>query len=213
LAVSILLAMVVVVTIAQTAWLRNLGNLLPAAKPLVNAIADVTMLKAALIAAGVMIATGCVSTGVARRSIEWSVLVAIAASFGLGEALEKTGAAKFIGGELITMAGGNPWITLGTLYVLTVVVTELITNNAAAALMFPFAVATARNLEVNPMAFIVVVMVAASAGFATPIGYQTNLMVYGPGGYRFTDYVRIGVPLDLLVGLVTVSIAPHVWPF
>jgi di/tricarboxylate transporter len=160
-----------------------------------------------------MIATGCVSAGIARRSIDWSVLLAIGASFGLSAALEKTGAAKIIGGELIGIAGGNAWLTLAVLYALTVVVTELVTNNAAAALMFPFALATARTLEVNPMPFIIVVMMAASAGFATPIGYQTNLMVYGPGGYRFTDYVKIGVPLDALVGVVTVVIAPFVWPF
>ena len=91
--------------------------------------------------------------------------------------------------------------------------TELITNNAAAALMFPLALATARNLHVNVMPFVIVVMMAASAGFATPIGYQTNLMVYGPGGYRFSDYVKIGVPLDILIGIVTVVLAPLVWPF
>ena len=93
------------------------------------------------------------------------------------------------------------------IYAITLVVTELITNNAAAALMFPLALATARNLGVNPMPFIIVVMMAASAGFATPIGYQTNLMVYGPGGYRFSDYVKIGVPLDILIGMITVLLA------
>ena len=95
----------------------------------------------------------------------------------------------------------------------TLIVTELITNNAAAALMFPFAMATAKGLDVNYMPFVIVVMMAASAGFATPIGYQTNLMVYGPGGYRFSDYVKIGVPLDLLVWIITVALAPLVWPF
>ena len=87
------------------------------------------------------------------------------------------------------------------------------TNNAAAALMFPLAVATARNLNVNVMPFVIVVMMAASAGFATPIGYQTNLMVYGPGGYRFSDYGKIGVPLDILIGIVTVVLAPIIRPF
>jgi di/tricarboxylate transporter len=99
------------------------------------------------------------------------------------------------------------------IYFITLVVTELITNNAAAALMFPFALATARTLGVSYLPFVIAVMMAASAGFATPIGYQTNLMVYGPGGYRFSDYVKVGVPLDLLVMAVTVAIAPFAFPF
>jgi di/tricarboxylate transporter len=96
---------------------------------------------------------------------------------------------------------------------ITLVATELITNNAAAALMFPFALATSQQLGVSYMPFVVAVMMAASAGFATPIGYQTNLMVYGPGGYRFSDYVKIGVPLDLLIMAVTVALAPIAFPF
>ncbi len=91
--------------------------------------------------------------------------------------------------------------------------TELITNNAAAALMFPFAMATADKLGVSYLPFVIAVMMAASAGFATPIGYQTNLMVYGPGGYRFSDYLKVGVPLDILVGIITIGIAPLVFPF
>ena len=139
--------------------------------------------------------------------------VAIAASFGIGRALETSGAAKMLADPLISLASGSPWVSLGVIYIATLVVTELITNNAAAALMFPFAMATAENLHVNYMPFVIVVMMAASNGFATPIGYQTNLMVYGPGGYRFSDYVKIGVPLDILIGIVTVVLAPLVWPF
>jgi di/tricarboxylate transporter len=132
---------------------------------------------------------------------------------GIGQALEKSGAADAITHGIISGVGGSPWLSLAAIYGVTLVVTELITNNAAAALMFPFALATAQNLEVNPVAFVVAVMMAASAGFATPIGYQTNLMVYGPGGYRFGDYLRIGVPLDILIWVLTVLIAPLVWPF
>ena len=79
--------------------------------------------------------------------------------------------------------------------------------------MFPFAMATAARLEVSYLPFVIAVMMAASAGFATPIGYQTNLMVYGPGGYRFSDYVKVGVPLDILIGIVTIAIAPFAYPF
>jgi di/tricarboxylate transporter len=185
---------------------------------LVGMVAVVTMgwlsmLHAALLAAALMMLARCVTIEAARRSIDWEVLLAIAASFGVGLALETTGAARDIAEQTIAVARGQPWITLAIVYAVTLVVTELITNNAAAALMFPFALATAQKLDVNYMPFVIVVMMAASAGFATPIGYQTNLMVYGPGGYRFGDYVKIGVPLDILVGIVTVALAPLVWPF
>ena len=173
----------------------------------------VSMLEASLVTAGAMIFTRCVSTEGARRSIDWEVLLAIAASFAVGMALEKTGAAREIADRMIALAGGNPWISLAVLYGVTLLATELITNNAAAALMFPFAMDTASGLDVNFMPFVIAVMMAASAGFATPIGYQTNLMVYGPGGYRFSDYLKMGIPLDILVWVITVAIAPLVWPF
>jgi di/tricarboxylate transporter len=172
-----------------------------------------TMLTASMIAAALMLLTRCIATDSARRSIDWEVLLAIAASFAVGGALEKTGAAKETAEGMIALGGGEPWIALAIVYGATLFATELITNNAAAALMFPIAMKTATELDVNYMPFIVAVMMAASAGFATPIGYQTNLMVYGPGGYRFGDYVKIGVPLDVLIWVVTVALAPLVWPF
>ena len=138
--------------------------------------------------------------------------MAIAASFALGKALEVSGAAAAIGGTVMTLAADNAWAALAIVYVVTLVVTEMITNNAAAALMFPLAISTAEKLGANYFPFIIVVMMAASAGFATPIGYQTNLMVYGPGGYRFGDYLRIGVPLDILIAIVTVALTPFSYP-
>ena len=96
---------------------------------------------------------------------------------------------------------------------MTTLFTEIITNNAAVALLFPITMATADKLGVNPMPFIITIMIAASASFATPLGYQTNLMVYGPGGYRFSDYLKIGIPLNLLMWIITVSLAPLIWPF
>lgn len=172
-----------------------------------------SMLKASLLAAGLMLATRCCGGNVARRSIDWQVLLAIAASFAIGEALVETKAAEAIANGMVGLAQGNPWISLAVVYAVTLLLTELITNNAAAALMFPLALATSNDLHVNFMPFVIAVMMAASAGFATPIGYQTNLMVYGPGGYRFNDYVKIGVPLDLLIGVITVGLAPLIWPF
>jgi len=171
------------------------------------------MLQAALLAAGLLLLTRCITGSAARAAVDWEVLIAIAASFGLGHALEKTGAAQFIAASLIQLAQGDPWVTLAVVYLVTMLFTELITNNAAAVLVFPIALATSGSLGVSFMPFAIAVMMAASASFSTPIGYQTNLMVYGPGGYHFTDYFRVGVPLNLLLCAVTVGLAPFVWPF
>ncbi|MBM4152139.1 MAG: SLC13 family permease [Kiritimatiellaceae bacterium] len=171
------------------------------------------MLHASLIAAGAMLLLRCCSSAQARRSVEWNVLVVIAAALGLGLALEKTGAAETIAGGLLGLVNDQPWLALAMIYLVTTLFTEVITNNAAAALIFPIAMSTAERLAVNPMPFIICVMIGASASFATPIGYQTNMMVYGPGGYRFGDYLRIGVPLNILFGIVSVGLAPLIWPF
>ena len=172
-----------------------------------------SMLQAALVAAGLMIMSRCTRGRIARRAVDWQVLVVIGASFGIGTALDKTGAASAIAGSLISLSRGDPWLALSLVFVTTAVFTALATNNAAAVLMFPIAVAASEDLGVSILPFAIVIMVAASASFATPIGYQTNLMVYGVGGYRFGDYVRIGLPLTLLVGIVTVALAPMIWAF
>ena len=171
------------------------------------------MLQAAMLAAGLLLLTRCITGNAARGAVDWEVLIAIAASFGLGHALEKTGAAQFIAASMIQLAQGDPWVTLAVVYLVTMLFTELITNNAAAVLVFPIALATSGSLGVSFMPFAIAIMMAASASFSTPIGYQTNLMVYGPGGYRFTDYFRVGIPLNLLLALVTISLAPLIWPF
>ncbi len=171
------------------------------------------VLNAALIAAALMLLFRCTSITEARRSIDWEVLLAVAASFAIGKALEKTGAADAVAGGMVELAQGVDWLTLAAVYGATLLATELITNNAAAALMFPLAISTAASLKVSPIPFIIAVMMAASAGFATPIGYQTNLMVYGPGGYKFSDYVRLGIPLDILIWVVTVALTPIFFPF
>ncbi len=171
-----------------------------------------SMLQASLLAAGLMLLTRCISGTTARRSVDWQVLIVIAASFGLGKALEVTGAAQVIAGSLVEVAGGNAYLSLIIIYFVTMLFTEMITNNGAAVLMFPIALATANGLDANFATFAIAIMMAASASFSTPIGYQTNLMVYGPGGYRFTDYFRIGIPMNLLMALVTLLIAPLIWP-
>lgn len=172
-----------------------------------------SMLTAAGVTAVLMLLTRCISVDSARRSISWDVLLSIAASFALGEAMSRTGAANMIADMAKSFAGDSPLLTLAVIYLTTVLVTELITNNAAAALMFPFSLQTAAALDVNAAPFAIAVMVAASAGFATPIGYQTNLMVYGPGGYKFTDYLKVGIPLDLITAIVAILVIPWAFPF
>jgi di/tricarboxylate transporter len=189
------------------------AGILPSLALLARWFVQLSPFMAALLAAALMVGSRCVSLETARKSIDWEVLLAIAASFALGTALEKTGAARAIADSTASLSRGNPWIALAIIYFITLVVTELITNNAAALLMFPFALATAQDLSVSYLPFVIAVMMAASAGFATPIGYQTNLMVYGPGGYRFSDYLKVGVPLDLLIMAITVALAPLAYPF
>jgi len=173
----------------------------------------VSMLNVSIGAAIAMLVTGCCSPNRSLQSIEWSVLLVIGAALGIGDALENTGAAQAIASTCISIAGDNPWVVLAVVYTLTVVITEIITNNAAAAIMFPISISIAQNLGVDFMPFVISVMIGASAGFATPVGYQTNMMVYGPGGYKFTDFLLIGLPMDVLLGIVTVAIAPLIYPF
>jgi di/tricarboxylate transporter len=173
----------------------------------------VPLFEASFIAAGLMVATGCLTMQSATRSIEYHIVAGIAASFALGVALMESGAAGMIGNGLLHLAASDPWLALAALYVSTVIVTELITNNAAGVLMFPIAVSIAEAAGVNYMPYVIAVMIAASAGFITPIGYQTNLMVYGAGGYRFMDFVRYGLPLSIMCGIVSLIVVPRVWPF
>ena len=173
----------------------------------------VPMVAAALVAAAVVVAMKCISSDEARQSIEWESLLLIAASFGLARAMEKTGLAEAIAQSTIAAAGDHPHVVLAAIYLVTMLFTELMSNNAAAVLTFPIAWQTAADLGVNPIPFVMAVTVAASCGFATPMGYQTNLMIYGPGGYKFSDYVRFGGPLNLLVMAITVALAPLIWPF
>lgn len=156
------------------------------------------ILHTSLIAAALLVATRTLSAQAARNAVEIEVLIVIAASFGLGAAIERSGLADTLGHGLVSAFHGLGWrgVLLGVV-LSTVVLTEFISNNAAAALMFPIAMATAREVGGDPRSFAVAVAIAASLSFLTPIGYQTNTMVYGPAGYRFGDYWRLGAPLTL----------------
>jgi di/tricarboxylate transporter len=172
-----------------------------------------TLVAATLIAV-LMVACGCISAGDARRSVEWQVLVTIAAAFGVGSALQNSGLATAAASSLVeaTQALG-PVAALAVIYFIGSMITEVITNNAAAVLVFPFCLETARLYDVSPRPFLMALVLSASASFMTPIGYQTNMMVYGPGGYRFSDFLRIGTPLNVSLWLVAVLLIPRLWAF
>jgi di/tricarboxylate transporter len=170
------------------------------------------MVTAALLGAGAMIALRCLSLTEARRALDYTVILTIAGSFAVGEALQVTGAAQYLAGYMLQLAGGNPVLLLVLTYTTVTLLTELITNNAAALMVLPIVLASVSALGLRPEPFVIAVMIGASASFATPLGYQTNLMVYGPGGYRFNDFLRAGIPLNLIAGVATVCSILWFWP-
>ncbi|MGF1526764.1 MAG: SLC13 family permease [Candidatus Competibacterales bacterium] len=197
-------------TSGERAWLAWTILAAVVALAMTNAM---PMVNAAMLGAGTMVLLGCCPLAAAARSINGPVLLAIASAFGLGEALRVTGAAEAIAVGLITWAGDSPWLLLTSVYATTALLTAFVTNGAVAVLMFPVVLVATRALGFELTPFVIAVMMGASASFATPISYQTNLMVYGLGGYRFGDYLRLGLPLNVIVGAITVAVAPLIWSF
>lgn len=171
-----------------------------------------SMFKAMTVAVLLLIVTKTITTEEAKRYVQFNVLLLIASAFGVGSAMTKSGLAEWMASGLLKI--GEPLgivVILFLIYLLTNIFTELITNSAAAILMLPIGLEIASSLDVPYMGFAVIISIAASASFITPIGYQTNLIVYGPGGYKFKDYVKVGTPLSILVMVVTVTIVNFVW--
>ncbi|MBQ8277044.1 MAG: SLC13 family permease [Bacteroidaceae bacterium] len=149
------------------------------------------------------------------KYISWDILVTIASAFAISKAMQNSGMADAVARFAIGLSNDhpNPYLLLGVVFVITNLFTELMTNNAAAALSFPISLAIAQHLGVSPTPFFVVICIAASASFSTPIGYQTNLIVQGIGNYRFSDFVRVGLPLNIIALLLSVLLVPSIWPF
>jgi di/tricarboxylate transporter len=148
------------------------------------------------------------------KYISWDILITIACAFAISKAMVNSGVADMIAKYIIGLSTNyGPHILLAILFIITNLFTELITNNAAAALSFPLALSLSQQLGVDPTPFFVVICMAASASFSTPIGYQTNLIVQGIGGYKFTDFVRMGLPLNIISFLISVFLIPLIWPF
>ena len=136
-----------------------------------------------------------------------------ASAIGLEAAVTGSGLSAKIADLLSINGGDNPYTALTVVFIGCIFMDTMITNVASAVLMFPIAMAMAGNLDVNCMPFAITVMVGASCSFISPMGYQTNLIIYGPGGYKFTDFVKIGIPMSVVVGIITIILAPMVWPF
>ncbi|MEM6971999.1 MAG: SLC13 family permease [Pseudomonadota bacterium] len=167
---------------------------------------------ALLAVAGVLI-TRCIDADEAFSLIDWRLLSLIFSMLGVGQALERTGAVQLLVEPMVPLMAALPAvIVLWIVFLMASVLTELVSNNAVAVVMTPVAIAIAAALGADPRPFVVAVMVAASASFATPIGYQTNTLVYAAGGYRFTDYMRLGVPMNLMTGVIAALVIPMIWP-
>ncbi len=168
----------------------------------------------AAIGAAIVLATRCVEADEAFEAVDWRILSLILAMLGVGKALENTGLVEIIVGTLApVLIATPPMVALALVYLLAMTLTETVTNNAVAIIVTPVAIGLAETLGVNPRPFVVAVMFAASASFMTPIGYQTNTLVYSVGGYRFTDYLRLGTPLNALCAIIAITLIPIFWPF
>lgn len=166
------------------------------------------------VAVGVLLAARCITPAKARQSVEWGVLIVIACGLGIAAAMQKTGAATAVAELLVSVFRDlGPLGTLFVVYVLCMVLAEFLNHSAAVAIMFPIAVATAHQIGVDPRPFVVVVAIACTCCFASPIAYQTHLIVYGAGGYRFNDFVRVGLPLNAICATVAMTVIPRIWSF
>ena len=182
------------------------------------ALGIVPILKGALIGTIFLLVIRVITANEAYQSINWQVIVLIAALIPLGIVIQKSGTAFWIGTVLNDIANAfnpliRPTIMLSLVYLVTIILTEMTSNAATAIIMTPVAISAAQQMGLEPRTFVFAVCFAASASFITPIGYQTNLMVYGPGGYKFTDYVRVGLPLAIVLWCMATWLIPILWPF
>ena len=174
----------------------------------------ISITSAALVGAVLAVVTRCIDLRDGYKSIEWNILFLIYGMLGIGLAMEKTGGAALIANQVVGLLSGfGPVVVLAAVYLLAWVLTELVTNNAVAILLTPIAISIAVSLGVDPRPFIVAIMFGASASFSTPIGYQTNTYVYGAGGYKFADFIKVGIPLNLILWAVATWSIPRIWPF
>ena len=171
-----------------------------------------------IVGAILLVLVGCITMEEAYKAIEWRIIFLLAGVLTLGVALEKTGAARLISGKIVDGVGSwgediAPYALVSVFFLITSLLTGVMSNNATAALLAPIAIATANSMSVNSRPFLVAVAVAASASFMTPVGYQTNTLIYGPGQYRFSDFLKVGTPLNIIVWIAATLLIPYFWTF
>lgn len=179
---------------------------------LLSAFKVMPLLSCCLLAAAAMIICKCCTSDQAMKSINWEIVMIFAGSFCVGKALGDTGVAEMVAQGLLNVCGTNPYIVLIVMCLVATFITEFISNTAAAAMFFPIAMSAATTLEVNPLTFCIALMIAASSSFATPIGSATHMLVYSPGGYKFTDFVKIGLPMNFIILAANVFITTIMFP-
>jgi di/tricarboxylate transporter len=168
---------------------------------------------AAVVGATVMILTGCLTMEEAYRFIEWKAVFLIAGMLPLGIAMEQTGAAQFLAERVVTTVGGfGALAVVASLFILAALTSQVMPNAAVAVLLAPIALSTATELGLSPHALLMTVALSASASFLSPVAHPANLLILGPGGYRFTDYIKVGLPLTLVVLATVLLVLPIFWP-
>ena len=188
------------------------SSLIMIAMVVVSSLGYLTLLQATFIAAFAMIICRFCTIDQARESIDWRLLMIFAGSITLGTAIQETGVAEWISQGILTFCNGSPVIAFACICLVGTFITEFTSNTATAAIFFPIAYQTAINMDVNPLTFCVGLMVAVSSSFATPIGSSTHMIVYGPGGYRFSDFARIGIPMNIIIWVANVCITLLLFP-
>ena len=180
---------------------------------ILSAVDLAPILPLALIAVAVILITHCVDSDEAFSFVDGRLMAMIFAMLAVGEGLDQSGAVQMIvNGVAPWLAGLGPFWLILAVYLIGLILTEFLSNNAVAVIYTPVAIELAHRLGYDPRPFVVAVMFSATLAFATPVGYQTNMMVYGPGGYRFSDFTKVGLPLNIIVMLVACALIPLIWP-
>lgn len=201
------------VTDEKSSWRTVASSLILITAIALSAFNVLTLFQACLLAAGAMLLFKCCTASQAINSIDLGILIIFAGSAAIGAAIEKTGLASVVANSILKVCGDNPYVVLTGICLVGTFITEFISNTAAGAMFFPIAMSSALALGVNPVTFCVALMISVSSSFATPIGSPTHMLVYSPGGYRFSDFARIGIPMNFIILAANIFITTTIFPF